>query len=40
MLDWFFKGQDPFPEATGEQWNKVLLTGLNHLRSGTISPLF
>jgi hypothetical protein len=39
MLDWFFKGHDPFPEATGEQWNKELSTGLNHLRSGSISAL-
>lgn len=40
MFDWFFKGQDPFPEYVGEQWNKELSTGLNHLRSGSISALF
>jgi hypothetical protein len=40
MLDWFFKGHDPFPESTGEQWNKELSTGLNHLRSGSITVLF
>ena len=40
VFDWFFKGQDPFPEATGEPWNKDFSTRLTHLRSGYINTLF
>jgi hypothetical protein len=41
MLDWFFKGEDTFPEAgSSEQWNKELTAKLGHLRSGAMGSIF